>query len=202
MIKGRKQGKGSPRRNGLSLVIGIFSLVGLSCSLFDPREAEDPIISSCISLPPTNAGLVLQNLQCAVEDKHVANYKACFDSSLVFIPSSDAIVLYPGVLNNWTYSNEQSYFSNLVSRSVPNGFSSLVLTRLDSIISADSVTYTIRYSLIFEHTELGFPITAHGNLQFTLGTNNLGSWMIHRWSDSRTNDSLITWSSFKGRFSN
>ncbi len=120
---------------------------------------------------------------------------------LSFIPSAEASAQYPGLLANWTIAEELSYFQNMVAKSPPNGFSSLLLTQKSQVITADSVVYNYDYTLTFEHTESGFPTVARGNLQFTVSTDDNNFWTISRWSDFKTTND-ITWSVFKGRFSN
>ncbi|MBI4534872.1 MAG: hypothetical protein HY708_01250 [Ignavibacteriae bacterium] len=189
-------------------VLGAVLLCGLAlrCSLFEPREPEPPTQSSFDFRPPTVPGIVITNLQSAVAQKNVANYISCFadpsrtSREFSFEPSADASALYPSVLRNWTFEDEQSYFQNLVAKATPNGFSNLLLIPKDSIITADSVIFSFDYTFTFDHTEAGFPSTARGTLQFSLGAEN-SFWMIYRWSDFKTTDD-ITWSSFKGKFSN
>lgn len=76
-----------------------------------------------------------------------------------------------------------------------------MLTQKSAIVTPDTVVYNYDYILTFEHTEAGFPTTARGNLQFSLGTDNNNFWSIYWWSDFKTTND-ITWSVFKGKFSN
>ena len=117
------------------------------------------------------------------------------------IPSTEASAQYPGLLTQWTTAEELSYFQNMIAKSPPNGFSSLSLTQRSSVVTPDTVLYEYDYVLTFEHTEPGFPTTARGNLQFSLGTDNSNFWSIYRWSDFKTTND-ITWSLMKGKFSN
>jgi hypothetical protein len=185
----------------------LFMGRGVGCGLFEPRSPEAPSQSSLDYQPPTDPSLVIANLESAVGQKSVANYTACFadpqksSRPFVFIPSAEASSLYGSVLNNWSTAQEQAYFQNLIAKSSPNAYSSLFLTVRDSLISADSVTYTYDYVFTFEHNEPGFAHTARGNLQFTLAPDASNFWSIHRWIDFKTGDD-ITWSMFKGKFSN
>jgi hypothetical protein len=173
-------------------------LVPLHCSLFEPREPEPPTQSSFDFRPPTVPTIVISNLQNAV---------SCFSDPMktgrafTFIPSAEASAQYPGLLANWTIADELSYFQNLIAKSPPNGFSSLTLTPKSSVVTADSVIYDFDYTLTFEHTEVGFPTTFRGTLQFSIGTDNSNFWSIYRWSDFKTTTD-ITWSLMKGKFSN
>ena len=178
-----------------------------SCSLFEPREPEQPSQSSSAFLPPTTPEIVIANLQGSIAQRNVQDYISCLDSSRLqhpfsFTPSGDANAQYPSVFSSWTYAEEDDYMSNLISKAMPGGFSSLLLTQTSQpIVYADSVIYSYDYTFTFQHTEPGFPATARGNLHFAIGVNSSNFWSIYRWTDSKTTPD-ITWSSFKGKFSN
>ncbi len=191
------------------LLFSFWSLITLAgCNLFEPREAEPPSQSGFQYLPRTFPANVVFNLQNAVGQKDVAGYIACFtdstrsSSSFSFIPSADAADIYGTVLRNWSYQQEQSYFQTLVAkRKQPQSYSNLTLITRDSIASGnESMTYSCDYTLTFEHTEPNFTQTTRGTLQFTLVNDN-SHWSIARWIDLKTTGDL-TWSSFKGKFSN
>ncbi|HXG01130.1 MAG TPA: hypothetical protein VNL69_10090 [Bacteroidota bacterium] len=179
-----------------------------ACNLFEPREAEPPSQSGFQYLPRTFPSNVILNLQNAVEQKDVAGYVACLTDSTrsrynyTFVPSADAAEIYGTVLRNWTLQHEQEYFQNLVAkRRQPVSISRLDLMPIDSVISGnDTRTYSYDYTFTFEHTEPGFTSIARGSVQFTLVNDN-SEWTISRWVDLKTTSSL-TWSSFKGKFSN
>lgn len=200
---------GISRVTDLKFFVALLSALLVSgCSVFEPREPEQPSQSSSGYLPPTSAQVVVINLQNSIELKNVQNYINCFadpsrsERSFTFVPSADAAVLFPSVLSSWTYAQERDYMTNLISKAVPNGFSGLLLTLTGSSISADSEVYSYDYLLTFQHTEAGFPSTARGSLQFAIGVDNITQqWSIYRWIDLKTTTD-ITWSSFKGRFSN
>lgn len=183
------------------------ALATQGCGLFDTRDPEPPSSSNCFSTPPTQPGIVIENLQNAITQKCVDNYAACFanasnsDLPFVFVASAEAREQYGAVMNDWNAADEQAYFRNLVAKGVVNGFASLFLVPRDSVITQDSVLYNFDYTFTLEHIEAGFPITARGNLQFTLSSNSSNFWSIHRWTDFKSGDD-ITWSLFKGRFSN
>lgn len=187
------------------LFLVFFSIPG--CGLFGPRDPEPPTQSGLNNRPPTEPSIVIANLQSAIDQKNIVNYMGCFaDPSkgslrFVFIPSADAGALYAGALSTWSYQDEESYFQNLIARSPAQAFSSLSLTLKTSTVSADSVVYSYDYVLVFEHNDPGFPRTARGALQFTVRVDNSNFWMIQRWVDFKTTPD-ISWSHFKGNFSN
>jgi hypothetical protein len=192
---------------GYQTLCVFLTCLSLSCSLFEPRDAEPPTTSGANYLPRTFPSNVIFNLRTAFGEKSVPQYIACFSDSsrtqvaFSFVPSADAASTYATVLRNWTYMQERSYFENLVAKRRMQGLASLTLTPKDSIVTGNQVrTYSFDYSLLFEHTEPGFTQNAEGSLQFTLISYN-SEWYISRWVDLQTTTSL-TWSSFKGKFSN
>ena len=177
------------------------------CGLFDPRDSEAPSQSSLNFRPPTDPAIVIANLQSAIEQKSVANYVSCFaDASkgappFVFIPSADAAAAYAGTLGSWSLQEEQEYFQNIIARSNQQAYATLALTLKTTTVTSDSVVSAYDYVLVFEHNDTGFPRTARGSLQFTLREDATNFWMIQRWVDFKTT-SDISWSHFKGKFSN
>jgi hypothetical protein len=190
-----------------TMIAGFLVAGSAGCGLFEPRSPEPPAQSSLDFRPPTDPSIVIENLQSAIDQKNVANYVNCFSDvakqqrRFVFIPSAEGSAQYGGVFANWSLSEEQSYFQNLTAKSAPTAFSNLVLTLKSSVVSADSVVYNYDYTLTFEHSDASFPKTASGNLQFSLGADNSNFWSIYRWIDFGTGND-ITWSLFKGKFSN
>lgn len=178
----------------------MIALATSGCSLFEPRDPQPPSQSGSSFVPPTSPDIVISNLQSSIAQKNAQNYIRCFSDPFRFVPSTEAAAQYPGVLNSWTRSQEYDYMVNLISRAIPNGVSSLLLTQTASIVTADSVIYNYDYVFTFQHTEASFPPMARGNLQFAIGVDN-SNWSIYRWSDFKTTAD-ISWSSFKGKFSN
>ena len=109
----------------------------------------------------------------------------------------------PACSPTWTVDQERTYFQNLVARASGkvNAYSNLLLTHRVVTVTGDSSVQTYDYTLTFEHTDPSFPTVAIGNLQFVLGLDNNNAWVIYRWSDFKTT-SDVTWSHFKGKFSN
>jgi hypothetical protein len=191
--------------SGLVLV-GCGALV-VSCGIFEPRTPEEPTESGLNFRPATTPEIAVNNLQNAIDQKNAENYISCFSDPLkggapfVFVPSADASAQYPSVMLTWSYAQEDAYFRNLIAKTSAGSFSNLSLQLENSIVGTDSVLYTYQYTLIVEHTEPGFPTTAKGTLQFALSADAANIWSIHRWVDFQTEDA-VTWSMFKGKFSN
>ena len=190
-------------------IVVCWLVLGSGCNLFEPRDPEPPSQSSDSFIPPTDPDIVIENLQNAIAQKNSVNYVRCFaDPSRTarpfqFFPSPDAGSRYASVFAIWTVDQEKTYFQNLVARSAGkvNAYSNLLLSHRVATVTGDSAVYTYDYTLTFEHTDASFPTVAIGNLQFVLGLDNNNAWVIYRWNDYKTT-SDVTWSHFKGKFSN
>ena len=188
------------------LLLGVTPAL-CGCGLFDPRNPEPPTRSSQTFLPATDPLIVISNLQSAIEQKSVPNYTQCLADPLagahtfLFVPSSEGAALYSSVFRTWGTAEEQSYFQNLTTRTTSTSISKLDLTEKTRSLAADSAYFEYDYTLTFENTVTGFPSRASGNLQFALQRSSSNIWTIYRWTDFKTT-SDITWSLFKGKFSN
>lgn len=191
------------------LVLPLVLLVQ-SCSLFETRDPAPPSQTGLDVRQATTANDVIINLQSAIRQRSIVNYMACFADpertgrAFVFVPSPDAQSQYGPILSDWTYQDEQQYFRNLVEASTQgSGIMELALTPIEVNSSPDSVLFTFGYQLTaVTPSSVNFPDTARGNLQFFVAPDNTGIWAISRWYDFNTSPDAITWSYFKGRFSN
>ncbi len=194
---------------GPVVVLFCWVLPWAGCNLFEPRDPEAPSQASDSFIPPTDPDAVIENLQNAIAQKNSVNYVRCFADPLrtalpfQFFPSPDAGSRYASVFAYWTVEQEKTYFQNLVARASGkvNAYSNLLLTHRVVTVTGDSAVHSYDYTLTFEHTDPSFSTVAIGNLQFVLGLDNNNAWVIYRWSDFKTT-SDVTWSHFKGKFSN
>jgi len=184
-----------------------LAVTGLSCGLFEPRQAEAPTQPGLDFQPALDPASVISNLIAAVGQKSETNYIRCFTDpttstrTFTFTPSSEGVAVYGSIFANWGRSEELNYFRNLHARSGPTAYSNLQLTEKSApSITADSVVYYYDYVFQFEHSDKTFPTTAQGSLIFTVVPDNSGLWAIYRWVDLKTT-SAISWSMFKGKFS-
>jgi hypothetical protein len=194
---------------GAALLLLSAGLAGYAggCGLFEPRSPEAPTQSSQTFLPATDPLIVISNLQDAIEQKSVPNYMQCLADPLagvhifLFVPSSEGTAQYGSLFRTWSTAEEQAYFQNLTTRTTPASISKLDLTEKTRSLAADSALLEYDYTLTFENTAAGFPSRASGNLQFALQRSSSNIWTIYRWTDFKTTND-ITWSLFKGKFSN
>jgi hypothetical protein len=196
-----------PSGGGTALLLLAAALLQCGCGLFEPRSPEPPTQSGQTFLPATDPQIVISNMQSAIEQKSVPNYMLCLADPVtsvnpfLFVPSSEGAALYASLFRSWSTAEEQAYFQNLTTRTTPASISKLDLTPTTSTLAADSALLEYDYTLTFENTVTGFPSRASGHLQFELGRSSSNIWTIYRWTDFKTT-SDITWSLFKGKFSN
>ena len=186
-----------PGRSFFLWALALLLVAWVGCSLFEPREPEQPTQSGDHFDQPGQPSIVISNLSYAITEKNVSNYMKCLVDTTVstrpfkFNPSSDAANLV-----NWSLADERSYFINFTGSIGKNGYSDLLLTEADSITTADSKTYQYKYSLAF--SRIGEPSRmVSGHMELKLAVDN-GFWSIYEWSDFKDLDT--TWSRLKLEF--
>jgi hypothetical protein len=185
------------------------SLGAAGCGLFQTRTPEAPTQPSDSFKPATDPDVLVENLQAAIAEKNSVNYLRCLSDpvrskrTFLFTPSSGAAAVYASVFSAWSLDEERQYFQNLVSRTSGNvnAYSNLVLFNKAAIVTSDSAVHTYDYTLTFDHNEPTFPTTAAGTMQLVMIPDNTNAWVICRWTDFKST-SEVTWSHFKGKFSN
>lgn len=176
----------------------------MGCDIFITRDAENPLQprdSFQIAVTPE---VLVENFINSLRDKNPDNYVASFaDSSFsispfLFSPSSEALLQFPDLLNNWSIKNERQYFIN-ISNIVPTDQPmTLVLTQANQSLLGDSVFYEAVYSLNVPHTDQ-FPVNYQGVLRFSIKRDSRSVYVISYWQDIK-NSELPTWSELKGRY--
>jgi hypothetical protein len=199
------------RRLPFKRTMAFLILSGLiGCSLFEPRDPERPTQSGSNFQPAYQAETVISNLQSAIASKSINDYMACFSDpsrsqrDFVFVPSGPGWAQYSGELSSWNRDKEREYMRNLISHTSLNAFSSLQLVLNSFAVTTDTVVYNYTYTLTFHHDgQVISDSTSRGELLFSLGTDNTGTWSIYRWVDYplTPTTTITTWSSFKGGFS-
>jgi hypothetical protein len=185
----------------------VFAVLFSGCDLLQTREPEKPSGGSASTfLPPTTHDIVITNLQAAVREKNVENYRRCLvdsnfsDKQFEFSPTSEAQLRHEQVFSGWSVGSEVRYFERL-TQSRPSGisqldFSGAVVTNQ----SAEEVVFTAKYHLIFQHLESSIGEEARGSIQMHIARDKRSEWSIYRWIDVR-DTSETTWSDIKALFS-
>jgi hypothetical protein len=187
----------------LRTVIGLVVCLGLlSCDLFKTRTPEEPDKSSDNYVPPTDPGLVLQNMVHAFSDRNAANYVLSFsDISFNFEATASARSKYVGDFISWDKAKERNYFDVVMSAVNQNNTVVLEFGQFTPRPYADSSEIDVSYHLSVPHTMAGIPKNFDGQAQFMLiRSPQTGRWSIRQWIDLGLNSSDSTWSDLKGAF--
>jgi hypothetical protein len=182
----------------------IIATVFTGCDLLQTRNAEAPNQPRSNYQQAVTREILISNLVNSLKDKDVQNYISCFvDSSFTnvkfhFSPSSGAVSQYPFLLSDWSVSEEEQYFNNLITKVTEGSPITLSLTNEQYSPQGDSVIYTATYSLNVPNDQ-SEPKDYQGDLRFTMIRDNRNVWVIYFWQDTKSTN-LPSWSELKGRF--
>lgn len=191
----------SPRRWGGALVLGAL----LAGGCFNVRQPE-PATAAADWLPATQADVLLENFQRAIQQVNPATYERCFvGPSFQFLPDPLVAARTPGIFDSWHLDQERAYFQRLAGRSSPTAGNALTLTypaQSVSFITTDSqlIQATYRLRLFQQDTafrESSFTGTARLTLVRRPGQNE---WKIAAWQDTRLDPADHVWSEVKAFF--
>jgi len=183
----------------LCLLPLLFSCEGLMRNAETPRNpAGDHFI------PPTNPGIVFQNLENAFHYRESTIYNRCFADSLTsgknyrFEPAMVKAVVFPP---GWTVNDEEQYFQQLLAACHSDSLLSLNITNdeIPGSDEGDSIAYQINYNIIARHNRQGVDKIFNGQSHIKLVRNNHNYWVIYYWQDMALS-SDATWSDLKTFF--
>ncbi len=161
-------------------------LVLLSCSLFDPRDPEEPSQGGVTWLTPTSPDIVVENMQSALNGESVL-YLDCLDDSFVFHADTNDIDDYP-LMNfaDWTKSVENltvsQLYSALTTDSTVTAEFLMVSSNPDPPAPEDSVIIYRNYTILIPGAEYS---PAFGIAELHLVEDGEGLWQILSWHDAR-----------------
>ena len=191
-------------------LILVFCVTLSGCDIFNTRDAEQPTRPKSDFQPPATVNDLINNFINSLADKDVANYMACLsDTSFTnkkfqFIPSSEAALTYP-TLMNWDKRNEEQYFTNMVIKVNSNSKIQLTLNEISRNISVDTVIYTATYSLNLPLVNSNSEVTPQifqGTITFRMIRDSRAVWSIYYWQDIKTSNVNQSWSDLKGSLAN
>ncbi len=183
----------------------VILLAFSGCDLFTTRTAEPPNQPRSNYQQAITPDILIQNLINSLADKDVVNYLACFSDpsysqkAFTFSPSSSSLSQFPSLGDNWGIKNEEQYFNNMISK-VPDN-SQIVLTISNPVMSpqGDSVFYSASYFLNVPASDPNLPQNYQGDLKFNMIRDSRSIWVIYFWQDSKSSNTLPSWSDLKGR---
>ncbi len=176
------------------------SLFLCSCSLFTPREPEDPIDEAGTFLQPDTPEQVIENIQAAISELNTPNYGRSINPELVFTPTATAAAQDPAIWSNWSHTEEQQYFSTMVAAAQFGSGHELQLNdQTISIISEERYEIDASYILSINHNRPDVPTMAQGRLIWVMTQGEDGLWSLKEWTD-RELGGVPSWSTFKSEF--
>lgn len=172
-------------------ILAIFSLtfILISCSLFETRTPQEPDQTNQNFPPAVSPQILIDNFIKAFNQKNIVAYTNCFSEvpKYQFIPSADALNIYPGIFDDWEIEDEKSFANNLFNKFLQETNPNLVLSNPSySSPNPDSTLFLSGYQCEINSTENAINQIYSGRLQFTLVKNQKGTWAISRWIDLKS----------------
>ncbi|MGQ9819129.1 MAG: hypothetical protein ACUVQ1_04305 [Candidatus Kapaibacteriales bacterium] len=167
-----------------TIFISIFLF--FSCSLFQTRNPEEPEPGNQSFPPAVSPQIAVDNFVKSFSQKNIVAYFNCFsdEPKFQFVPSSDALNIYPGIFENWGIEEEKLFATNLFNKFLDGTYPVLVLSNTNyNSTNPDSTLFFSDYKIEINSTEISINQNYIGKLQFTLVQNNKGIWAISRWID-------------------
>lgn len=161
----------------------------ISCSLFQTRNPEEPEPSNQSFPPAVSPQIVVDNFIKSFTQKNIVAYSNCFseEPGFQFIPSPEALNIYPGIFENWGIDEEKLFATNLFNKFLEEKFPLLFLSNTNfTSPNPDSNLFFADYKIEINSTETSINQNYIGKLQFTLIQNKKGIWSISRWIDFKS----------------
>jgi len=180
----------------------ILLIILTGCDLFTNREPEKPDTARSNYLPATTHDILFSNLKNSLQEKVLENYMSSFidpsfiDLPFIFIPSSEAVVKFPALVE-WNLSAERQYFNNLINSTQQS--TPIILDLQNEIKNAtgDSAVFQYDYTLTLSSINENIPTIYKGNVKFYIFLDSRNQWAIGRWEDIKIG-SNPSWSDLKG----
>lgn len=169
----------------LLLLMGGFFPVS---SCMRTREVEPPSTTTSDWIPPTDYTTLLANWKKATSTLNIQNYLRCFSrDSLRFVPPTSVYTGNQLIWDNWSYADEQTWFSSAIANLSISSGNSLVINQTDlQNVTADSLRFVGDYILQLNHADTTVPTRLKGELQLVMRLNPFNEWEIARWVDFET----------------
>jgi hypothetical protein len=181
------------------LAVGLL-LVLSGCDMFAPRTPEEPTRAAGTWLQPDTPDRVVQNMQKAIEELNVQNYRRSLDAAVIFRPAA-TVAATSTVFAGWDRSDEERYFSTLVAASDPTAGHNLRLVDAGSPTPLGPSVFVLdaTYVLTVNHGRSDVPNVFQGRLVWTIEQDTDGLWRIVEWRDQEI-EASPSWSTLKAEF--
>ena len=178
----------------------LLFLLAQGCSLFTPREPEDPVDEAGTFLQPDTPEQVIENIRAAIAELNTPNYGRSINQEFIFRPTASAAALDPAIWSNWSQSEEQQYFGTMAAAAQFGANHQLQLNdETISIISEDQYVLDASYILSINHNRPDVPTMAQGRLIWVITQGEDGLWSLKEWTD-REVGGVASWSTLKSEF--
>ncbi len=199
-----------------SLATAAFlGILATGCSLFEPREPEQPGGGQTYWQPPTTPSRVMLNMDGALEARSIGLYMECMDTSFVFLADPADTAEYGGTFSfdDWDWTSEQNTVGNIFASVQGSGLPAESLLSVafsldpehpDPPAPTDSAVIWRNYSMVVAgsgYAEWGDP--ALGQAKITLVEDDFNYWKISLWEDFRPDDyteGMYTWGVVKASY--
>lgn len=177
------------------LIFLLFSMLSFSCRI---RPVEPPDSTSSDWISPTDYQILLSNLSLSINQRNVQNYLRCLKTdSLKFSPATVTYTGNQALWDNWSWQDEQTWLSNVISSLGITSGNTLALTEVDlQNVTSDSLRYIGNYSMVMNHTDTSLTVSFKGQLEFSCRVNEFNEWQIWQWIDFETHPDS-SWSRLK-----
>ncbi len=175
------------------------ALLLVSCSVFEPRDPEDPDPDPDVQWEdPVHPTVVIANLQNSLNGLSINYYNACFHEDFEFL-ADPLDVSDPDFqdldFSDWSKSVEEQTVASILYQAEASGApeDSLSLAYLmvdpehpDPPVPVDSVTIYRDYYIVAAGTlGCGWDRPSKGQAVITMVADEFGLWSIRRWEDNR-----------------
>jgi len=176
-------------------VLCLSAAVLLSCSLFDPRDPEDPDDTPPFWQYPYNPAIVMLNVHGSMEARSITLYMACMDTSFTFLADPADTSEWGGSweFGDWDYYVEQSTMGNIFALQDTLYGDTLVAVAFTGVegypdppAPVDSATIWRDYTVVVAPSIWGpYGNPARGRARITMVESSTSTWSIRLWEDFR-----------------
>ncbi len=185
----------------------MFSVINISCNLFDTRDPENPVTDNQTSPPATTPDALIANFISSFQQKNIQEYEKLFADTtfhqqrFMFIPNQSAAARYLAVFSSWTKISELDYFRNAMTAvgSISSPQIAFSYPAQPVRYQSDSALYTVNYTIFVPHNRTDVTTQFVGRSELYMSPNKNNIWMIYRWVDFETKKDS-SWSDLKGQF--
>jgi len=181
------------------ILVATALLAGAGCDLFRARSPGEGTGENTVWVPPTTPEIVVANLEAALEAGIFGDYVRAFTEDFVFVPDELDVtqlgIERPGeaVYEDWTRDVETQ-----VAEAIGTGSQGLdlLLAFQGEQILAEGRLHKYDYTLTVDQG--GALDVYQGQAWFEIRQTG-GEWLIFRWEDVITPQTVESWGRLKGR---